>query len=484
MKKWLGLLAVMVALLAGCDKTTTHAAHPLPAPAGTLAVSSGPSVAPVDSMARQSSLVKWNSVTISAQDNDVPVNGIVVERAGYSQNAAFAAIVLLDENDLQVGTPQTLDSYTNQATLGGTFVVSKGTTKTFVIAAVMANDLTPYAGQVAGLTVVGINADNVTGLPQYGQFLTLVDASVCNDPSTLSPGITPGVVDQTLGTYSVTSSGGPNYVGTHVFHIAVSGDSANNLPLTNLEIYDEVGTLVAGPFDAVIDSATTQKVTFTDTVSYEDGIHTYTLKGRAPWGMPYGTTLSITSDISSDWSDITNFFGNTPTLSLDTSTMTPVTIQQGALLIETSPASFPDFMNVLAGSVGQSVGVIRFTAINNNMTLTEIPLTVLDTANVMSLSIWDGGVMIGAMPITANANPLTMMTLFQSVMIAAGTSKDLTVITDLYPIGGGYPGTDGALVRVDATSSGMRVLNATTGTYALACGSSATFGVNVWNTLP
>lgn len=484
MKKIISLLFVFAILLTGCDNTTTHAAYPLPIPAGTLTVSNGSWVTPADHMARQGSLVKWNSITISAQGNDVTVNGITIESAGYAENAAFTAIVLLDENDLQVGAPQTLDNYTKQTTIGGTFVVPKNTTKTFVVATVMANDLTLYAGQVAGLVVVGVNAENVTGLPQYGQMLTLVDTSVCSDPSTLTPGITSGVGSQTLGTYSVTSSNGPNYVQTHVFHIAVSTESANNLPFTNLDIYDETGAIVAGPVDAVIDGATTQRVTFTDTVSYADGTHTYTLKGKAPWGMPYGTTLSITSNINSDWRNISNFFENTPELSLDTSTMTPVAIQQNALLIETSPASFPDFMNVLAGSTGQEIGVIRFTAINNNMTLTEIPLTVLGTANIMSLSIWDEDVMIGAMPINANSNPLMVMALLQPVAIPAGTNKDLTVKVDLHPIGSGYPGTDGALVRVDATSSEMHVINSTTGNYALACGSSTTFGVNVWSTLP
>lgn len=129
---------------------------------------------PANGLAIQgSSRVPFTKITITAGSSDAVVNGITVERTGYAVNANFAGVVLLDEDGTQLDIAKTLGS-TNQAIIGGTFTVKAGTSKTLTVAGNMGSSLAAYAGQVAGLTVVAVNAPTVTGtLPITGAMHTI-----------------------------------------------------------------------------------------------------------------------------------------------------------------------------------------------------------------------------------------------------------------------------------------------------------------------
>ncbi|MSU55169.1 MAG: peptidoglycan-binding protein, partial [Candidatus Taylorbacteria bacterium] len=119
---------------------------------------------------KATSRVPFTKVTLTAgSDGDVTVNSLTVQRTGLANDSAFGSIVLLDENGLQIGTSKTFNS-NHQTTVGDPFVISRGTSKTLTIAGNMAADQTEYSGQVASLTVVGVNTSaTVTGsLPIVG----------------------------------------------------------------------------------------------------------------------------------------------------------------------------------------------------------------------------------------------------------------------------------------------------------------------------
>jgi len=105
----------------------------------------------------------FTRVTLTAGSSDVTVNGIKVERTGLAQDVVFAGVVLLDENGAQVGIAKTFNSL-HQATIGDSFVLRAGTSRTFTIAGNMKDDgvlgtnaLAAYAGQVAYLSVNGVD---------------------------------------------------------------------------------------------------------------------------------------------------------------------------------------------------------------------------------------------------------------------------------------------------------------------------------------
>lgn len=140
----------------------------VPGVAGTLTVS--PAAQPSATLAPQSAArIPFTRVTLTAGATDVTVNSLTVERTGLAQDAAISGIVLLDQNGLQIGVSKTLNS-NHQVIVGEAFTVPAGTSRTYTIAANMNSSLSSYNGQVASLTVVGVNtsATVVGSLPITG----------------------------------------------------------------------------------------------------------------------------------------------------------------------------------------------------------------------------------------------------------------------------------------------------------------------------
>lgn len=142
---------------------------PAPTPGTGLSVSAP--AQPAASLAVQSAArIPFTKVTFTAgTDGDVTIDGVTVERTGLANDAVFAGVVLLDENGIQLGIAKTLNSV-HQTTVGESFVVPAGQSRTMTIAGNMAGTLTAYAGQVAYLSVVGVSTSaTVSGtLPVTG----------------------------------------------------------------------------------------------------------------------------------------------------------------------------------------------------------------------------------------------------------------------------------------------------------------------------
>jgi hypothetical protein len=130
---------------------------PTPSPGSGIAVNAG--TQPANSLApKGATRVPYTRFTLTAgNDGDVIVNGITVQKDGLGQDAAFAGVVLIDESTgMQIGTAKTFNS-NHQTVIGGTFVVPRGTTKTYLVAGNMAASLTSYVGEAPGIAVVAVN---------------------------------------------------------------------------------------------------------------------------------------------------------------------------------------------------------------------------------------------------------------------------------------------------------------------------------------
>ncbi len=151
--------------------TSTTTPGPTPVPAGTgLTVAAG--TQPINSLAPQgTSRVPFTRIWLTAgNDGDVTVNGVTIQRTGVAADADFAGVILVDETTgNQLGTAKTFNS-NHQGTVGGTFVVPKGTTRSYLVAGNMAASLSSHAGEAPSLSVIAINTSaNVTGsLPIVG----------------------------------------------------------------------------------------------------------------------------------------------------------------------------------------------------------------------------------------------------------------------------------------------------------------------------
>ena len=135
---------------------------PGPVTGGNLIIAAGSQ--PANSLAPQGAArVPFTTFTLTNTSNAaVTVNGISVQRTGLAQDAVFSGVVLVDSNNIQIGTSKTFNSL-HQTTVGDTFVVQPGQTMTLTVAGNMAASLASYAGQVAGITVTGVNVASGTG---------------------------------------------------------------------------------------------------------------------------------------------------------------------------------------------------------------------------------------------------------------------------------------------------------------------------------
>lgn len=113
---------------------------------------------PANSLAPQgASRVPFTSFTLTNNSSAaVTVTGITVQRTGLAQDAAFSGVVLVDSNGIQVGVSRTFDS-NHQATIGDTMTLAPGASQTFTVAGNMGTSISAYAGQVAAISVVGVN---------------------------------------------------------------------------------------------------------------------------------------------------------------------------------------------------------------------------------------------------------------------------------------------------------------------------------------
>ncbi len=178
-----------------------------------------------------SSRVPYTVVNFTASsDGDVVVNSLVVERTGLANDAAISGVVLLDENNLQVGLEKTLNSV-HQVTLTEPFTVKAGQTRTMTIAANRgAVSATSYAGQVAYFALVSVNTSaTVNGaLPITGS------------GQTINESLTIGSVTMARGPLDPNASSTSKEIGTTGFtfsSVKVTAGSAEKVSLRSIRWY-------------------------------------------------------------------------------------------------------------------------------------------------------------------------------------------------------------------------------------------------------
>ncbi len=159
------------ALCAGGGTTTP----PTPGPVtGTLQVMAG--TQPANSLMPESaSRVPFTTFTlVNSSTGAVTVNNVTVQKSGLGDKAAFDGVILVDSNGMALGNTKTLNS-SNQAVLDAGITLQPGQSVSLTVTGSTDSDNDAYAGQIIGLSVVGINASGtVSGsLPISGAMHTI-----------------------------------------------------------------------------------------------------------------------------------------------------------------------------------------------------------------------------------------------------------------------------------------------------------------------
>lgn len=130
------------------------------------------------------------TVTASA-DGDIKINSVTVERQGLATDAAFASVVLLGDDGLQIGISKTFNA-NHQAVMNEPITVKAGTSRTITVAinrpSAAAN---AEAGNIGKIAVVAVDAGSaaVSGtLPIVGSPITM-NGSLTIGTATLARGV-------------------------------------------------------------------------------------------------------------------------------------------------------------------------------------------------------------------------------------------------------------------------------------------------------
>ncbi len=151
----------------------------------SLSISAPADQPPATLLPNNASKIPLVKFTLKAGDANVTVNSIAVQKSGTAPDSIFSGLMLLDENNNQIGGVGILNS-NHQSIVGSLFVVNAGSSRTLTIAGNIGNT-SGYAGSVATLQIVVVfTGSTVSGvLPITGNPQT-VNASLQTGTATAS----------------------------------------------------------------------------------------------------------------------------------------------------------------------------------------------------------------------------------------------------------------------------------------------------------
>lgn len=143
--------SIFLATVALCFYCVALAAEPAP----ELVISSP--TQPKEGLALPGALrVPFTRVTFSARGTDIAITSFTVRQSGAADDAVFEEILLLDENEEELGETRLKES---EALFAETLHIPRNTSKTITIAGNMAEELDEFEGHRPTLSLIAITAE-------------------------------------------------------------------------------------------------------------------------------------------------------------------------------------------------------------------------------------------------------------------------------------------------------------------------------------
>lgn len=357
--------------------------------------------------------------------------------------------------------------------------------------------ITPAIGSFGTVSTAGTHASAFaatnTGNPFFQGSTVSVTAgtfsTIQNATSVGAQNIAVNVSNQVLGGFQTNLTGEAITVQSLRVNFLTGAAMA---VMTNVSLVNENGNVVAGPFDATLDTGISQHVTFTGSILFPTGSHTYTVKGQIPSSATNNTTVQASTSPATQWSNVTgNTTGNNITIGVTSFTMNTMTVKAATLSVGNSTS--PTSQTVVAGGANVLFANIQLDASQSgeDVRLSSVPVTITVTggaaaANLSNCQIWDGTTalntgsrVINSANITAGT-PLTATFSFDnSLTVAKGVIKTLGVTCNvasgatgtfqfasaaagLYSVTGSVSGTAVTVPTVTGTAPTMTISSGAT----------------------
>jgi hypothetical protein len=240
------------------------------------------------------------------------------------------------------------------------------------------------------------------------------------------------VSNQPLGGFTTNFLGEAVTVQGMDFTIATSSLTATgDSHFTNISIVDENGAVVATAVDAS-NSSSGQTFTFSDTLTFPVGTHSYYLQGKIPSTVT-GGSFSVSTAPATAWRNVTGqSTGNTVSLSgVGSVTFNSMTVRAGALTVtlDTTPAS----QNINSGATGVLFAnlLLNATQSGEDVRMSSIPVNFTSTgsaSNITGCQLYDGSTLLNTSAVnTLVSGTKATFSLNNVLKVTKGTTKSLAL---------------------------------------------------------
>ena len=262
--------------------------------------------------------------------------------------------------------------------------------------------------------------------------------TVTKATSVAATNIAENVANQTLGGFTVEVKGEPISANNLVFRFQLSSGAGDVEDITNISLYDENGSIVAGPADGSGTDLDYGSVTFSDTVTFPIGVKTYTLKGKLGTNFVNDQTIVASTTPSSNWSNVT---GQTTGNSISGTSITSSIITGNTMTVKSATLAISVSTNPVAQTVVSGIQGLTFAnyildanSSGEDIKFTTIPLeynTGGGTAtNVNNCILYDGSTALNTGSNVVNptaAGSSTSFTLDTALTVSKNTTKTLAL---------------------------------------------------------
>ena len=274
-----------------------------------------------------------------------------------------------------------------------------------------------------------------TAEPWFDAFqVTITGGSinVSSAASVPSQNVSENVPNQPLGGFDVEVKGEEVSVAQMVFYFQITRASGSSevADLTSISLYNESGTVVAGPVDGS-GAAVSGTATFSDTVIFPIGTHTYTLKGKVGSDFESNDTI-VASTTPSGWTTVK---GQTTNLTI---TPTPSSQVQGktmtvkAAAVAISVSSNPVAQNTVSGAQGFTFANYQFdtTASGENLRVVSWPLAY-DAVSGSATDLTNCLLYNGSTVVSESVSPTAVSSSTSFTFLSGGITLSKGVVTTL-----------------------------------------------------
>jgi len=262
--------------------------------------------------------------------------------------------------------------------------------------------------------------------------------TVTKATSVAATNIAENVANQTLGGFTVEVKGESISANNLVFRFQLSSGAGDVEDITNISLYDENGSIVAGPADGSGTDLDYGSVTFSDTVTFPIGVKTYTLKGKLGTNFVNDQTIVASTTPSSNWSNVT---GQTTGNSISGTSITSSIITGNTMTVKSATLAISVSTNPVAQTVVSGIQGLTFAnyildanSSGEDIKFTTIPLeynTGGGTAtNVNNCILYDGSTALNTGSNVVNptaAGSSTSFTLDTALTVSKNTTKTLAL---------------------------------------------------------